>query len=77
MLFLTFGPNSLSVVVTPLSLTKYMQTEQLLCWSGMADTEHTTSGSNVEAVFTRMIFNILLTFFVRIISTVVRVIAHS
>jgi len=23
-----------------------MQTEQLLCWSGMIDTEHTTSGSN-------------------------------
>jgi len=28
------------------SLTKYMQTEQLLCWSGMTDTEHTTSDSN-------------------------------
>jgi len=27
-----------------------MQTEQLLCWSGMTDTEHsTTSGSNEEA----------------------------
>jgi len=25
-----------------------MQTEQLLCWSGMANTEHTTSGSNKE-----------------------------
>jgi len=25
-----------------------MQTEQLLCWSGMRDTEHTTSGSNDE-----------------------------
>jgi len=25
-----------------------MQTEQLLCWSGMTDTEHTTSGSNEE-----------------------------
>jgi len=23
-----------------------MQTEQLLCWSDMTDTEHTTSGSN-------------------------------
>jgi len=35
-----------------LSLTKDMQTEQLLCWSGMTDTEHTTtSGSNeVEVV---------------------------
>jgi len=31
------------------SLTKDMQTEQLLCWSGMADTEHsTTSSSNEE-----------------------------
>jgi len=28
------------------SLTKDMQTEQLLCWSGMTDTEHSTSGSN-------------------------------
>jgi len=27
-----------------------MQIEQLLCWSGMTDTEHsTTSSSNVEA----------------------------
>jgi len=25
-----------------------MQTEQLLCWSGMTDTERTTSGSNEE-----------------------------
>jgi len=31
----------------PISLTKDMQTEQILCWSGMTDTEHsTTSGSN-------------------------------
>jgi len=29
-------------------MTKDMQTEQLLCWSGMTDTEHTTSGSNEE-----------------------------
>jgi len=28
------------------SLTKDMQTEQLLCWSGMTGTEHITSGSN-------------------------------
>jgi len=27
---------------------KDMQTEQLLCWSGMTDTEHITSGSNDE-----------------------------
>jgi len=25
-----------------------MQTEQLLCWSGMTDTEHATSVSNEE-----------------------------
>jgi len=31
------------------SLTIDMQTEQLLCWSGMTDT-HTTSGSNEEGV---------------------------
>jgi len=31
------------------SLMKDMQTEQLLCWSGMTDTEHsTTSGSNED-----------------------------
>jgi len=30
------------------SLTKDMQTEQLLCWGGMTDTEHTISGSNEE-----------------------------
>jgi len=32
------------------SLMKDMRTEQLLCWSGMTDTEHSiTSGSNEEA----------------------------
>jgi len=32
------------------NLTKDMQTEQLLCWSGMTDVKHsTTSGSNEEA----------------------------
>jgi len=25
-----------------------MQAEQLLCWSGMTETEHATSGSNAE-----------------------------
>jgi len=25
-----------------------MQTEQVLCWSGMTDTEHTASGLNEE-----------------------------
>jgi len=42
MLFPTLGPSSLPVA-------KDMQTEQLLCWSGMTDTEHsTTSSSNEE-----------------------------
>jgi len=31
-------------------MTKDMQTEQLLCWSGMTNTEHTTSGSNEEEI---------------------------
>jgi len=46
MLFPIFGPSSLPVVVA--HLTKDMQTEQLLCWSGMTDTELTTSGSNKD-----------------------------
>jgi len=29
-------------------MTKDMQTEQLLCWIGMRETEHITSGSNEE-----------------------------
>jgi len=33
------------------NVTKDMQTEQLLCWSGMTDTEHSaTSGSNEVVV---------------------------
>jgi len=28
-----------------------LQTEQLLCWSGVTDTKHTTSGSNEEEAF--------------------------
>jgi len=32
------------------SLTKGMQTQQLLCWSGMTDTEHNKFGSNEEAI---------------------------
>jgi len=32
------------------SLTKDMQTEQLLCWSGMTDTEQATSGLNEEVI---------------------------
>jgi len=48
MLFPTLGPSSLPVVVA--QLTKDMQAEQLLCWSGMTDTERsTTSGSNEPA----------------------------
>jgi len=35
------------------SLTKDMQTEPVLCWSGMTDTKHiTTSGSNEEEALT-------------------------
>jgi len=41
------GPSSLPVVVA--QLTKDIQAEQLLCWSGMTDTEYsTTSSSNEE-----------------------------
>jgi len=44
MLFSTLEPSSLPVVVI-----EDMQTEQLLCWSGTTDTEHsTTSASNEE-----------------------------
>jgi len=32
------------------SLTKDMQTEQLLCWSGMTDTGHAIFSSNKEEV---------------------------
>jgi len=33
-------------------MTKDMQTKQLLCWSGMTDTEHrATSSSNEEELF--------------------------
>jgi len=39
MLFRTLEPSSLPVVVA--QLDENMQTEQLLCWSGMTDTEHT------------------------------------
>jgi len=43
MLFPTLVPSSLPVVVAHWpSLTKDMQTEQLLHWSGMTDTEHST-----------------------------------
>jgi len=31
-----------------LSWMKDMQTEQLLCWTGMTNTQHTTSGSSEE-----------------------------
>jgi len=49
MLFPTLEPSSLPVVIA--QLTKDMQTEQYLCWSGMTDTEHsTTSGSNEVVV---------------------------
>jgi len=40
------GPSSLPVVVA--QLDERHATEKLLCWSGMMDREHTTSGSNEE-----------------------------
>jgi len=47
MLFPTLRPSSLPVVVA--QPDKDMQTEQLQCWSGMIDMEHSaTSGSNEE-----------------------------
>jgi len=46
MLFPTLGPSSLLVVVV--QPDERHANEQLLCWSGMTDTEHTTSGSNEE-----------------------------
>jgi len=48
MLFSHLGAKQSTVVWWP-SLTKDVQTEQLLCWSGMTDTEHSTTavaGSN-------------------------------
>jgi len=59
MLLPTMGPSSLPVVLSKIinsnslwwpSLTKDMQTEQLLCWSGNTDTDHLiqTSASNEE-----------------------------
>jgi len=49
MLFPTLGPNSLYPLWWS-SLTKDMQTEQLLCWSGITDTEHTTTSGSNEVV---------------------------
>jgi len=62
MLFPTLGPSSLPVVVAQPDerhankaasvlewYDRHRQTKQLLCWSGMTDTEHsTTSSSNEE-----------------------------
>jgi len=53
MLFPILGPSSLPVVVA--SLTKDMQTEQLLYWSGMTDTKHATSGLNEEEAISKII----------------------
>jgi len=46
MLFPTLEPSSLSVWWP--SLTKDMQTEQFLCWSGMTDTKHRATSSSIE-----------------------------
>jgi len=49
MLFPTLGSSILPVVVV--QPDEDMQTEPLLCWSGMTDTDHsTTSGSNEVVV---------------------------
>jgi len=48
-------------------MTKDMQTEQHLCWSGMTDTEHsTTSGLNEEAdsYYTAMLLTDRLSFLI-------------
>jgi len=50
MLFPILGPSFVYPLWWP-SLTKDMQTEQLLRWSGMTNTEHTTSSSNEEEDF--------------------------
>jgi len=58
MLFTTLGPSSLPVMVAQHSLTKDMQTEPLLCWSGRTDTEHSlTSGLNEVVVYLTDSFN--------------------
>jgi len=46
MLFPIFGPSSLPVVVA--HPDNKLANRTALCWSGMTDTEHTTSGSNEE-----------------------------
>jgi len=46
MLFPSLEPSSLSAWLP--SLTKEMQTEQLLCSSGMTDTEHSTTADSIE-----------------------------
>jgi len=46
MLFPILGPSSRPIMVAQPG--EGHATEQLLCWSGMTDTEHTTTGSNEE-----------------------------
>jgi len=46
MLFPILGPSSLPVVVS--QPDKRHAKEQVLCWSGMTETVHKTSGSNEE-----------------------------
>jgi len=48
MLFPNLGPSSYPLWWP--SLTKDKQTEQHLCWSGMTDTEHTTTSGSNEVV---------------------------
>jgi len=51
MLFPILEPSSLPIVMAqPDEKRCNIRTEQLLCWSGMTDTEHSvTSSSNEEA----------------------------
>jgi len=42
------GPSTASSLPIVVVQPNERFTEQLLCWSGMTDTEHTTSGSNKE-----------------------------
>jgi len=43
------------------SLTKDMQTEQLLCWSGMTDTEHSKTSSSNEEHYTVTVNQLVIT----------------
>jgi len=54
MLFPTMGPSSLPVAVAQPDEILYMQTEQLVCWSGMIDTEYGYRDVNLQQKVTRV-----------------------